>query len=196
MNQKKVEEFWKKEGLKHIKPSFLVYPEAFKPLDILKELITPEEVVLEIGCGTGRLSVAFKSENYIGFDINPEAIKKAEELYPGYAFNVIGEGDNSPIGYLAFDVALFYTVLLHVTDEAIKDFLRKYQAPKIVIGEMLGRFWRREGNPPVFNRNLEDYLNIFKELGYTLEKIKVCAYGRYEKEKDNFSFLVFRKTKE
>ena len=65
-------------------PMQLLYPTQ-KPLKILRKLISlasnKEDLVLDAFCGSGSTCVASKQvgRNYIGIDINPKAVKIAEE---------------------------------------------------------------------------------------------------------------------
>ena len=69
-------------------------------------------------------------------------------------------------------------MLLHVPDDEIESIIKqaKRNYSRIVIGEIMGREWRRPGNPPVFNRNKEDYLDL---VGWkcTILLVKYPRYG-------------------
>lgn len=54
---------------------------------ILSELIPPESIVLDIGCGYGRYSPMFGS--YIGIDLSDAFIAKAKKMYPGKVFMAV-----------------------------------------------------------------------------------------------------------
>lgn len=123
--------------------------------------------VFEFGCGDGRLSPAFSPELYAGFDINPAALAAAARANPGYRF--VSEWEPA-------DTFLAWTVLLHVPDDEIGTVLAEAEAYKrIVIGEVMGRKWRRAGDPPVFNREADEYVEM---VGRTAERIAV-PYPRY-----------------
>ena len=65
---------------------FVIYPNVFSPLEdtriLIKSMIIPKESnVLEIGAGSGAVSIfaAQKAKKVIAVDINPDAIKCAQE---------------------------------------------------------------------------------------------------------------------
>ena len=126
--------------------------------------------VCEVGCGTGRVSEAFKLDSYVGVDINPEAILYARRLHPGYLFGSIGWDDPLPEA----DTYLYYTVLLHIPDEEIMDVIgktKKYRKhPRVVVFESMDRLLRERTayllNPylKIFQRNPEDYEELFLKI--------------------------------
>jgi hypothetical protein len=69
-----------------------------------------------------------------------------------------------------------------VPDEALPDFLAEasQERQRVVIAEVMDRRWRRQGNPPVFNRDAETYIYMMQELGF-----KLAAYAKYEYERYN-----------
>jgi len=112
-----------------------------------------EGSVLEFGCGIGRLAGCFDPECYLGVDVSTFAIAEARLLRPSHRFQVIDDAKSLP----ASDVTLAHTVLLHVPDDALQAVVDRFESPRLIISEILGRHWRRTGNPPVFNREMSDY---------------------------------------
>ena len=53
---------------------------------IIEGLIKPEDKVLDIGCGYGRIAHWFNDEQYIGIDFVPEFIQLAKEIHPNKGF--------------------------------------------------------------------------------------------------------------
>ena len=132
--------------------------------------------VFEFGCGDGRLAPAFHPDSYAGFDINPAALAAAREANPGHRY--VTE-------WVPSDTFLAHTVLLHVPDDEIVALLeRAKDYPSVVIGEVMGRKWRRAGDPPVFNREAEEYEAM---MGRKADRIAV-PYPRYG---CNLTMLVF-----
>ena len=169
--------FWKKEGLRHIKPNTgKEFPEGFNVLGYLEKWANGRRVV-EIGCGYGRLCGAFPVDEYIGYDINPQAVEKAKRMFPDYPFFPLEDSVLFPS-----DLVMFYTVLLHIPDESIIDFIKSVTgfAPNVLVAEVMGRKWRRQGNPPVFNREPAEYDEIFKEAGFLPIKRQALPYKRYK----------------
>lgn len=185
----KIIDFWKTKGLDNIKPDTgEEFPEGWDVRDFLSvECEMANETVAEIGCGYGRLCEAFSPEKYTGYDINPNAIALAKKMHPDYSFEHCTIGN--PV--IESRYVLFYTVLLHVPDESLVDFLKvtTASATEIVIGEIMGRKWRRGGEPPVFNRELDEYLDIIEGAGFqTAHLTKDMPYERYKDTNISFVF--------
>jgi len=175
------EAFWIAQGTAHIKPEAgTEFPEGFDIAEVLREAINGEWPLLEIGCGVGRIASLFSPTEYIGVDINPNAILQARRLLPHHNFRLYDDG----YAYPQAPTALFYTVLLHVSDQALSFLLEEALKGKhrIIISEIMDTRWRREGNPPVFNRNPEDYILLMQELGFQLTFVNKTPYERYDRE--------------
>ena len=133
--------------------------------------------VFEFGCGYGRLAPAFRLDQYHGFDINPAALVEARKRNPGHVFS-----DQ----WAEADTFLAYTVLLHVHDDEIAATLRLASSYKrVVIGEIMGREWRRPGDPPVYNREAGEYAAMLRRDPVGVIKV---PYRRYKCDLD---LLVF-----
>ena len=167
-------EYWQaNKDLINITPAGVRFPEVglFKAL---QEAVTGS--VFEFGCGDGRLAPAFDSELYVGYDINQHAIAQARKINTEHRFGH---------EIVPADTFLAYTVLLHVPDDEIESVIDLAKGYKhIVIGEIMGREWRRPGNPPVFNRDAQEYADM---IGKTPRIIEI-PYPRYGK---NLELLVF-----
>jgi len=186
----KTNKFWEGEAEKHIIPNTgTEFPEGWDVLNFLTELL-PYKQITEVGCGWGRLCKAFSPYVYSGIDINENVVTLAKERFPQYKFTHTKE---MPVS----ENKLLYTVLLHISDEDIKEFIKTLcnsTKERIVVAEILGRDWRRAGNPPVFNRNLEEYESYFEKENFVLEKIIKKPYNRYinwDKQDTNISFMIF-----
>ena len=132
--------------------------------------------VFEFGCGDGRLSPAFHPERYSGFDINPTALLAAQKANPAHRY---------VIEWAPADTFLAHTVLLHIPDDEIRAVLERAKGyDRIVIGEVMGRKWRRPGNPPAFNREADEYIEM---IGRAPEIIPI-PYPRY---RCDLTMLVF-----
>jgi len=172
-------EFWAEEGLDHVIPNVgEEFPEGFDVFGLLRQIVDSSKNVLEIGCGYGRLCRAFTPEKYTGVDVNPKAVEAARRHNPGYRFEHIAPAAPLP----AADVALIYTVALHIPDEELARFLAPVcaAAPVVVIGEIMDIRWRRAGNPPVFNRDPEQYVLEMANRGYLLRRFGKAIYKRYD----------------
>ena len=176
-------DYWQQDRLANIIPiteQWGEFPEGWDVRPFIWEMLKPHLVrqMVEVGCGYGRLCQAIPTDYYLGVDINPEAISTAKINHPSYEFQQIGFNDD----YIQADAILAYTVLLHIDDETIGSMLeRMCQASDVIlIAEILGRQrWRRGGNPPVFNRDLQDYQKLMQNNGYQLARCEGKPYLHY-----------------
>jgi SAM-dependent methyltransferase len=171
-------EFWADNGLDHIVPrTGDEFPEGFNVFELLLQLVDPTKSVLDVGCGYGRLCPAFPAASYIGVDVNPAAIDAARQRNPGYRFEHIRPGAPLPKA----SAALVYTVACHIPDEELARFLTPIcaAAPVVAICEIMDRRWRRPGNPPIFNRDPEQYLLEMANHGFQLCRFSKVIYARY-----------------
>jgi SAM-dependent methyltransferase len=174
-------QFWCENAeLKHLTPPG-GGAEGFDVHEVLRGLI-PSGTVLSFGCGDGRLAPAFSPERYHGVDINPHAIAQCWRT-SGYGFSLCGDGDLPQA-----DTVLCYTVLLHIDDETIAQTVQRITkaAPRTIVAEILGRRWRKPGEPQVFNRELEEYDRLFAVCGRKRVSMKHWPYLRY-----NGTFISF-----
>jgi SAM-dependent methyltransferase len=175
-------EFWKEHGQTHIVPqTTLVHPEGFSPGEYVRSFFTGCSQVTEVGCGVGRLAGAFDAARYLGVDINAASLEAARRNCPGHRFELLSEREPLP----ECDGLLFFTVLLHIGDSALNSMLRRAAraARRIVVAEIMDRRWRRGGNPPVFNREAEEYAAHLNSYGHVLVASERRPYERYNNEK-------------
>lgn len=195
--------YWIEDNLSNIIPlAHDAHPEGFNPGEYLAEIISPFTFnsLLDFGCGYGRLTASFDKDKYIGVDLNPLALQKATEDNPGYRYYEI---DVEAKEYPNADIGLAYTVFLHLDDLVLDNtlsILLKYINKYFIVAEILGREWRRPGNPPVFNREKEEYIHILQKYKFHFIKQYDRQYMRYVTDKKfenkvnkNISFLVFKK---
>ena len=167
-------EYWASgAGLGTITPAGIEWPEGADFPRILAAMVGPVPV-LEIGCGTGRLAGVFEPTNYLGTDICAEAIDLAARANPRHRFTLHSDYETAPDA----DVTLFHTVLLHIPDDELPAMIARIRSPRVIVGEILGRRWRRPGNPPVFNRERADYEAAFAPAR-RLSRITAILYRRY-----------------
>lgn len=188
---KDIYEFWKENSLDNIKPKRgkSEFPEGWDVIDFFKNLYLEEGYghIIEVGCGYGRLCKAFDKDKYTGIDVSPAAISKAKELNPEYNFELI---DNTT-EYWNSHTKLLYTVLLHISDEDIDDMIKALcnTTYRIIVAEVMDRKWRREGNPPVFNRSKFDYMDLFEKYKKEVTYYFVKPYKAYNNTE--LKILVF-----
>lgn len=168
-------DYWRgNTGLREITPKGERFPEVGLFQALGRACRGP---VFEFGCGDGRLAPAFSHELYAGFDINPAALRAAASANPGYRYVTQWE---------PAETWLAWTVLLHVPDDEIGALLASAETyGRVVIGEVMGRKWRREGDPPVFNRDASEYVEL---LGRELVDTIAVPYPRY---RCDLTVLVF-----
>lgn len=174
-------DFWRREGLRHLTPAGKDNPEGWDVWGFLRELA--EGDVVEIGCGAGRLCRAFDPEEYLGTDVNKHAIEVARKRHPQYRF--------APYERQSADTAILYTVLLHVSDDELGGLISGIRARRVVVAEIMGRRWRRPGNPPAFNREAEEYRQAFSRAGFVQSSREDRPYLHYQGT--DITFLVFQR---
>ncbi len=165
-------EFWRTGvGLNNITPKDNPEPEGAGFGKFLVKSCGPGRV-LDFGCGVGRLAKYFEPVRYHGVDICGAAIDIATTAEPAHSFSLLGH--DLPKA----DVTLAHTVLLHVPDDEIAVVIARFNSPRVVVSEILGRRWRREGDPPVFNREKRDYQDLFRPA-YRFTRSRPLRYRHY-----------------
>ncbi|MBV9254189.1 MAG: methyltransferase domain-containing protein [Actinobacteria bacterium] len=86
--------------------------------------ISPDDRVLEIGCGIGRITkaIAARARSVVGLDVSPEMVARAERALGGVANArfVVGSGtDLAALDDDAFDACYSFIVFQHIPDPAI-----------------------------------------------------------------------------
>ena len=123
------------------------------------------EVVLDFGCGSGRLSywIAPLVKKVIGLEISPEMIDMAERNRTSKNVEfMLYDGVHFPVFQYSFDLVLSVGVLQLIREELLKSTLSS-----------LARCLRKDGmgylieqvsdNPKVDRPKVEEYLQAFKE---------------------------------
>lgn len=184
--------FWRKAQLAHINPGVTDdFPEGWDVREELRNLFGDRHVT-DIGCGYGRLCTAFGPNRYVGYDLNPTALEAARHRHREHEFRLMRD----PFDYEVKDAALMYAVLLHVHDDDIEATVSNLcnRASFIVIAEVMMRSWRGEdsarpeGAPPVFNRDVPEYVAMFGKRGFEVDDAIVAPYKRYHDT--NITFLA------
>jgi hypothetical protein len=189
-------DFWTERGSEHVIPKgFGESPEGFDVVDVIKNLA--DEVgyksVIDFGCGYGRLCQSFDPTKYMGIDVNPNLVDEAKKRFQNYNFSLC----NGEV--MGAELYLAHKVFMHMTDKEIHEALSRFRMKWIIVSEILGKEWRREGEPPQLNRDLNDYIQIFRSHDLVLHKHVRKPYKRYEEipwyqgKNTDISFLVFRK---
>lgn len=182
--------------MEHIIPQgFGEFPEGWDASHLVKEIA--DEIgyssIIDFGCGYGRLCKGFDANKYIGLDVNPLAISAAQERFQGYQFRIVGDEPQYA------DIYLAYSVFLHMKEGELQEVLTKMRCKWLIVAEILGREWRREGLPPAYNRELCEYVELFRRHDLVLNKHIKRPYKRYadapwyQGRNTDISFLVFKK---
>lgn len=99
--------------------------------------LSKSERVLEVGCGTGALSVLFPVEQYIGLDICPDYARSAKKWNKLKQFIIM---DARYLGFKekAFDKVFIVGVLHHLPDNKVRKILKEcafIKAQKVLVLE-------------------------------------------------------------
>ena len=167
-------EFWREQnGIRHITPRGMDCPEG-SWLDTAFDSV--KGTVIEFGCGPGRLAKYFNAEDYLGVDINENAVLTARHRNPKHRFELTDT--SARLGPV--DTIICHTVMLHVPDDMLADTLARFDAKRVLVNEMLGRGWRRDGTPPVYNRDFNDYADAFWCAGFECAEFVTRTYEHYQ----------------
>lgn len=173
------EAFWIREGVDHIRPQAATsFPEGFDVRAALDRAIDGHFPLLEVGCGVGRIAGLFEPDLYRGVDVNPNALLAARQRLPRHDLRLIDDG----FAYPQAETILFYTVLLHLDGPFAVQALQNAcsSAKRVVIAELMDSRWRRDGNPPVFNRDPEHYILAMQSFGFFLVDAAKSVYAHYD----------------
>lgn len=148
-------DFWLKNGLDYIAPKDLENPEGFDYLQVIKDLSVGN--ILDFGCGKGKIVPAFTPKEYLGVDFNPNVIDVVKEKYPDHEFRIT-DMDESFVA----DTAVFYSVCVHMPDNAVKSQIERVKCSRVIIAEIMNTKYRRNEDAYTIanNRSVEQYDEI------------------------------------
>lgn len=150
---------------------FFIAPNQDRLFSLIKEIIEPASSVIDVGCGTGRLSfsIADKVSKVVGIDLSLKNIKKANDN--------LAKNPNEKISFIHTDISSLiaknekfdYAVMTYVIHEVDEDkrveLLRQLSqvANKIIIGDYLvpkpNGFWSILNEVVEFLAGSEHYTN-------------------------------------
>jgi SAM-dependent methyltransferase len=101
------------------------------------------EVVLDSGCGAGALAFAFapRVAEVVGVDLREDYLEAARAMAPPNVRFVVGDAQQLPFGYGAFDLAASHRVLHHVRrpELAVSELARVVRpGGRIFVADQLG----------------------------------------------------------
>lgn len=89
-----------------------------------REGITEAASILDLGCGTGAMAGFFRSEGYVGVDVNARYISRARAKKSAYRFEV-ADGRSLPFEDGSFDAVLIGGVIHHLDDDSARSVLEE-----------------------------------------------------------------------
>jgi len=94
-------------------------------LDAVGARVGPDDVVVDIGCGVGRLTrvLARRAGSVLAIDVSPEMLDRARGYNPGLENVTWLKGDGAslaPIADASADACVSYVVFQHIPDPAIQ----------------------------------------------------------------------------
>ncbi|MDD2731175.1 MAG: class I SAM-dependent methyltransferase [Candidatus Portnoybacteria bacterium] len=118
--------------------------------EFLAQYAKPNDNVLDLGCGNGRLLDLLRDKkiNYIGIDNSSALIAAAQKRHPGADFRV-GDALNLPFSDNYFDIIYSIAVLHHIPSEELRTkFLeeaKRVLKPGGILIITVWNLWQRRG---------------------------------------------------
>lgn len=171
------------------------FPEGFDLLTVVKEISDQlgYNSIIDLGCGEGRLAPSFDPKKYIGVDIDHRAIQEAQKKFSNYQFTTVEKAPQYADLYLA------YALFGYMSSEALDQILSNIRCKWLIVGEILGKEWHLNTIPPLYSRDLSEYIKALRRHDFILQKHEKRVHKQYSetpffkgKEAD-VSLLVFQK---
>lgn len=176
--------WWANDGAKNVTPSNERTPEGFEPGAFCAMVLRGLSVV-ELGCGDGRLAGHFETGRYVGLDVCAAGLRDASDENPDHTFTQYEPWSTLPPS----DAVLAWQVLLHVPDDQLPHAVAAMAGRTVLIGECMSREWRRDGDPPVFNRGAGECIDAFSDT-HALAGFCNFPIRRYESEAPDRAHLT------
>jgi SAM-dependent methyltransferase len=134
-------------------------------LEKIKAIISPEQRILDYGCGYGRLTqhlweIGYK--NVLGIDLSPKMIERGKRLFPKLNLKILKEDTPFP-KKSTFDLVLLFSVLTCMTKNKIIQKLMKYLHSMLSPG---GYLYISDTLIQNTQRNLKRYEQFYKEFNH------------------------------
>jgi ubiquinone/menaquinone biosynthesis C-methylase UbiE len=96
-------------------------------LDTLSEIVGPDGLICDVGCGPGEIAVHLHSRGctVVGIDISEEMIREAKRLSPDIQFEV-GDMTRMRFGDNFFDAITAFYAIVHCTYDDARDAFREF----------------------------------------------------------------------
>ncbi len=133
-----------------------------------------EERILEFGCGGGLASRSFRSQCYLGTDVDKERVSYAQRTNKDYEFRQCQE-TRLPCGDGEFDKVLALAVLHHISDDNMDRVLSEIsrvlrtEGSFVAVEPCLSRSrlhnaWMRAVDRGMYIRRKQEYLLFFERF--------------------------------
>lgn len=135
---------------------------TWEELDFLAKNVAPNERVLDLGCGNGRLYELFKDKivGYCGIDISEKLIDIAKSRYPGVRFRV-GDALNLPFPDNLFDNVFGVAVFHHIPS---KEFRLRFLSEAKRVLKPQGKLFLTVWHLPRQKKNLLVFKNFLLKM--------------------------------
>lgn len=157
---------------------------------LLRHGLTPDSAVLDVGCGTGRLTahlVGHLSERgrYVGLDIADDAVRfcRAHYARPNFTF-ARNEGTKLPVAG-PFDLAVFFSVFTHLYPNETEAMLRETVPLLAPGGRIIATFWF-SSDPGAYSTGLTTWTGNRSRIEFAREHLDLllARAGLVSREED------------
>jgi len=138
-------------------------------VEVYKYLVSPNERVLEVGCGMGQLISHLRPSHGVGVDFSPEVIARARQRHPEIEYHLLDAHDLSSIAG-EFDVIIFSDTVNDLWDvQRALEQIQKFCAPHTrVILNFYSHLWQL---PLMFAQSLNLAAPMLAQNWLTVEDV-------------------------
>ena len=150
--------------------------------DVISELGVMD--VIDFGCGDGALCTLFAKNRYLGLDKDDDVLKKAQQVFEGYAFK------KPEKQVFSADLCIASDVFNEINDQNIDAILARLRCKWLLIAEPL-KHETKDLIHPFHSRDKDGYVKLMRAHDLLLmKKIRKTIAGQGNKE---VTFLLFKK---